>query len=83
MGLMAWGRRLDDRLLPRPKPGQGPPTRMARVGLLALIIFGGGGLLRLVFQDETATPGWALWLYFTVAVLGMALLLADAVRKRR
>jgi hypothetical protein len=83
MGLLDMARRLDNRVLPPSRSGYEPGHHLKLFGMLALVIFGGGGLLRLVFRDQMRTTRTELWVYFAVAGLGLVLLVIGTARRRR
>lgn len=47
------------------------------------IIFGGGGLLRAVFREETRTSGYGLAIYFGTGFVGLVMLVIGIARRRK
>lgn len=85
MGFNAWAKRLDDRVVVPVDRKINPPwmrTPLARWGMSAAIIFGGGFLLRVVFRHQLATSDWALVTYAVVGTAGLSMLLTARHRSK-
>ena len=81
VGLRAWSARLDDRVIGRRRPNW---TRrgQAAIGSSALVIFGGGLIIRLCFRSEFHASGWILGFYAGMATMGLLLLISDKRHRR-
>jgi hypothetical protein len=85
VGFSEWARRLDDRVVVPADRKINPPwmrTPLARWGMSAAIIFGGGFVLRVVFRHEVATSDWALVTYAVVGIVGLSMLLTARHRSK-
>lgn len=85
MGFTSWARSLDERVLGPVERRWDPLLRRhgaERLGLITLLIFGGGFILRLLLPRPFHASGWILAFYGGMATMGL-LVLIDARRRTR
>ena len=84
VGFYEWARRLDDRVVVPADRKLPAWTRkpLARWGMSAAIIFGGGFILRVVFRHQVHTADWALVTYAVGGLVGVSMLLVARYREK-